>query len=111
MLYQTLTNWPVDAAGLAVPSATDEYIRHQAYMASTVKVKVNTSWIQPNEQWDNAMSGFVARILEPGAKNKFLPAFIPLVEQIAAGGDQLSNELHFEDDHAGRAGRVYRNEI
>ena len=50
------------------------------------EAKVNTSWIQPNEKWDNATGEFVARILEPGPKNKFLPVFLPVVEEIARLG-------------------------
>ena len=50
--------------------ATPEYIaRIQAYMAKALKeAKVNTSWIQPNEQWDTAMHDFVARILDAWAR-------------------------------------------
>ncbi len=89
LLYQTLLGtWPVDAAGAAATSATEEYVaRIQAYMAKALhESKVNTSWIQPNEQWDTATFDFVARILQPGAKNKFLPAFLPVVEEIARLG-------------------------
>ena len=50
------------------------------------EAKVNTSWIQPNEQWDNAVKDFVARILQPGPKNKFLPLFLPVAEEIAQLG-------------------------
>ena len=89
LLYQTLLGtWPVDAAGLPVPSATPEYIaRLQEYMTKALKeAKMNTSWIQPNEQWDAATRDFVGKILEPGAKNKFVPAFLPLAEEIARLG-------------------------
>ena len=56
-------------------------------MAKALKeAKLNTSWIQPNEQWDTATREFIAKILEPGAKNKFLPAFLPVVEEIARLG-------------------------
>ncbi len=50
------------------------------------EAKVNTSWIQPNESWDTATRDFVARILAPGAKNKFVPAFVALAEEIARLG-------------------------
>ena len=84
LLYQTLLgSWPLRAK-----EATPEYVeRIQAYMAKAAnEAKVNTSWIQPNEQWDNAIKNFIAKILEPGAKNKFIPAFLPLAEQIARLG-------------------------
>src|SRR5205085_12195045 len=89
LLYQTLLGtWPVDAGGKAVAEASDEYIaRIQEYMAKALKeAKINTSWIQPNEQWDNAVKEFIARVLERGAKNKFVPALAPVVEEIARLG-------------------------
>ena len=65
-----------------------EYIeRIQAYMAKALKeAKINTSWIQPNEQWDAAMHDFAARILEPSPRNKFLPLFLPAAKEIARLG-------------------------
>jgi (1->4)-alpha-D-glucan 1-alpha-D-glucosylmutase len=68
LLYQTLLGtWPIDANGAAVPNATPEYIeRIQAYMTKALKeAKLNTSWIQPNEEWDAAMREFVAQIPRP----------------------------------------------
>jgi (1->4)-alpha-D-glucan 1-alpha-D-glucosylmutase len=56
-------------------------------MAKALKeAKMNTSWIRPNEQWDSAMSDFVARVLEPSPKNKFIPAFLPVADEIARLG-------------------------
>ena len=80
LFYQTLLGtWPMDAAGQAEKTASPEYIaafRH--YMAKALKeAKLNTSWIQPNEQWDAAMNEFVGRVLDPSPKNKFLPSFLP----------------------------------
>ena len=89
LFYQTLLgSWPVDAAGRAERAASAEYIeRIQAYMAKALKeAKVNTSWIQPNEEWDSAMSDFVARVLDSSPKNKFLPTFLPVAEEIARLG-------------------------
>ncbi|MFN2477445.1 MAG: malto-oligosyltrehalose synthase [Chthoniobacterales bacterium] len=89
LLYQTLLGtWPVDNTGAAVPMATPEYVgRIQAYMAKALnEAKVNTSWIQANVQWDTAMDEFVAAILEPSPKNRFVPSFIPVAEEIARLG-------------------------
>jgi (1->4)-alpha-D-glucan 1-alpha-D-glucosylmutase len=89
LFYQTLLGtWPIDAAGRAEPAATPEYIeRLQAYMAKALKeAKLNTSWIQPNEQWDAAMSEFVGRVLDASPKNKFLPSLLPVAEEIARLG-------------------------
>ncbi|MBA2432049.1 MAG: malto-oligosyltrehalose synthase, partial [Chthoniobacterales bacterium] len=57
LLYQTLLGtWPVDSEGKPAETATEEYIeRIQAYMTKALKeAKLNTSWIQPNEEWDSA---------------------------------------------------------
>ena len=89
LLYQTLLGtWPVDSLGKPEQTASAEYIeRIQTYMAKALReAKLNTSWIQPNEQWDQAMSDFVAKILENSPRNKFLPAFLPLAEEIARLG-------------------------
>jgi (1->4)-alpha-D-glucan 1-alpha-D-glucosylmutase len=89
LLYQTLLGtWPVDSLGRPEPTAGAEYVeRIQAYMAKALReAKLNTSWIQPNEQWDRTMNDFVAKILEDSPRNKFLPAFLPLAEEIARLG-------------------------
>jgi (1->4)-alpha-D-glucan 1-alpha-D-glucosylmutase len=89
LLYQTLLGtWPIRADGEPETTATPEYIqRIQAYMAKALhEAKLNTSWIQPNEEWDAAMQDFVAKILDPLPRNKFLPAFVPVASEIARLG-------------------------
>jgi len=89
LLYQTLLGtWPIDLTGAAVPTVSTEFVaRIQQYMAKALKeAKLNTSWIQPNAEWDNAMSEFIAKILEPSPRNKFIPAFLPVAEEIARLG-------------------------
>ena len=61
--------------------------RIQGYMAKALhEAKINTSWIQPNEEWDAAMWDFVAKILDPSPRNKFIPAFLPVAKEIARLG-------------------------
>src|SRR5215813_3329973 len=89
LLYQTLLGtWPMRADSDPEPSATPEYIeRIQTYMAKALhEGKITTSWIQPNKEWDAAMSDFVARILDPSPRNKFLPIFLPAAKEIARLG-------------------------
>ncbi len=98
LLYQTLLGtWPIGGSGEAAVSVDAEYIgRIQAYMAKALKeAKLNTSWIQPNEQWDLATQEFVAKILGPSSRNKFLPSFVPVAEEIARLGaiNSLSQTL------------------
>jgi (1->4)-alpha-D-glucan 1-alpha-D-glucosylmutase len=98
LLYQTLLGtWPVQASGQPEEAATAEYTeRIQTYMAKALhEAKVNTSWIQPNEEWDAAMRDFVRRILDSSPRNKFVPAFLPVVQEIARLGaiNSLSQTL------------------
>ncbi|OLD70576.1 MAG: malto-oligosyltrehalose synthase, partial [Verrucomicrobia bacterium 13_1_20CM_4_55_9] len=89
LLYQTLLGtWPVGAKGAPAENVGPEYIeRIQAYMTKALnEAKLNTSWIQPNEEWLAATRDFVAKILEPSTKNKFLPTFLPVAQEIARLG-------------------------
>ena len=89
LLYQTLLGtWPMNTHSEAEQSASVEYVaRIQAYMAKALnEAKLNTSWIRPNEDWLGAMRDFVAKILEKSSKNKFLPNFLPVAEEIARLG-------------------------
>ncbi len=89
LFYQTLLGtWPMDGSGQAVKEICPEYVRRiQAYMAKALKeAKLNTSWIQPNEEWDAAVSNFINRVLDPSTKNRFLPLFLPVAEEIARLG-------------------------
>jgi (1->4)-alpha-D-glucan 1-alpha-D-glucosylmutase len=89
LLYQTLLGtWPIQASGEPEGVATAEYTeRIQAYMAKALhEAKINTSWIQPNEEWDATMRDFVAKILDPSPRNKFLPGFLPVAQEIARLG-------------------------
>jgi (1->4)-alpha-D-glucan 1-alpha-D-glucosylmutase len=89
LLYQTLLGtWPVAANGAPMENVGNEYIeRIQAYMTKALnEAKLNTSWIQPNEEWLAATRDFVAKVLEATPKNKFLPTFLPVAEEIARLG-------------------------
>jgi (1->4)-alpha-D-glucan 1-alpha-D-glucosylmutase len=89
LLYQTLLGtWPVDPAGVPLSSASEQYVaRIQQYMAKALhEAKINTSWIQPNAEWDNAMSDFIVAILQSGARNRFIPSFLPVAEEITRLG-------------------------
>jgi (1->4)-alpha-D-glucan 1-alpha-D-glucosylmutase len=85
LLYQTLLGtWPMQTNGEPEPVPAPNYVeRIQAYMTKALKeAKINTSWIQPNEEWDVAMHDFVARILDSSPRNKFLPIFLPAAKEI-----------------------------
>jgi len=85
LLYQTLLGtWPMQANGEPEPMPAPDYVeRIQDYMAKALKeAKINTSWIQPNEEWEAAMHDFVARILDSSPRNKFPPIFLPAAKEI-----------------------------
>jgi len=89
LLYQTLLGtWPIQANGEPERAATPDYTeRIQAYMAKALhEAKLNTSWIQPNEEWDAAMRDFVAKILDPSPRNKFIPVLVPIAKEVAQLG-------------------------
>jgi (1->4)-alpha-D-glucan 1-alpha-D-glucosylmutase len=70
-LYQTLVGiWPF------APEVPDESLAQRAtnYMVKTVReAQVHSSWISPNEEYENALSRFVAGILEPKRRHQFVP--------------------------------------
>ncbi len=89
LLYQTLLgSWPFANWREMTDEARQEYVgRIQQYMAKAMKeAKVNTSWVQPNEEWDAAVANFVEQILRPGPQNRFLDSFIPVTEEAARIG-------------------------
>src|SRR5207244_11667655 len=85
LLYQTLLGtWSMRANGEPEPLPSPEYGEPlQAYMAKELhEAKINTSWIQPNEEWDGAMGEFVGRILDPSPRNKFLAIFLAVRQEV-----------------------------
>ena len=89
LLYQTLVGaWPVtgidsssdfDAAGFA------ERIR--AYMAKARhEAKLNTSWINPDQGYDEAADAFVAAVLDPARSRGFLHDVDGFVRNIVKPG-------------------------
>jgi (1->4)-alpha-D-glucan 1-alpha-D-glucosylmutase len=92
LIYQTLAGaWPLDG------QITGEFVsRIQEYMAKAIKeAKVNSSWIQPNENWDMAVREFIACILEPRKRNTFPDLFRSLAGHLAQLGavNSLSQTL------------------
>ena len=89
LLYQTLLGtWPMGPDGSPQRDVGTEYIeRIQNYMTKALnEAKLNTSWIRPNEPWLAATRDFVARVLDPAPRNKFLALFWPVAEEIARLG-------------------------
>lgn len=86
LLYQTLLGaWPFEEMDEQTHAEFVE--RMQAYMQKAMKeAKTNTSWVNPNQEWDAAVSRFVARILEHTPGNAFLDDFRVFAARIAHYG-------------------------
>lgn len=84
-LYQTLVGcWP-----FALTSENRKNFTHriQQYLVKALKEgKVNSSWTEPNEEWEQAVTQFIANILSPKTGAKFLKVFTPLAEEAARLG-------------------------
>jgi (1->4)-alpha-D-glucan 1-alpha-D-glucosylmutase len=86
LLYQVLLGaWP-----LAEQDDDDRVTlvqRIQQYMAKATKeAKVQTSWINPNEEYDTAIQQFVAAILDPKRSTPFLTDFARFQRVTARAG-------------------------
>jgi len=82
--YQALLGvWP-PCARAATP---DLIARLQAYMVKAVKeAKRHSSWINPNEPYERALSGFVEQVLSGAESAKFLSTFLPFQQRISRCG-------------------------
>jgi (1->4)-alpha-D-glucan 1-alpha-D-glucosylmutase len=71
LLYQTLVGtWP---PGLGAADPRGDYVeRIQAYVRKAAReAKVYTSWVSPNEAYEQALAGFVSAVLDPAPTNVF----------------------------------------
>ena len=94
-LYQTLLgSWPLgtmDDAGYA-----DFAGRIHTYMEKALReAKVNTSWINPNTEYEAAFHNFLDAILDRTAGKSFLDQFLPFQARISRAGiyNSLSQTL------------------
>jgi (1->4)-alpha-D-glucan 1-alpha-D-glucosylmutase len=85
LLYQTLLGvWPLEMDAAALETFRG---RIREYMVKAAReAKVNTSWVSPNAAYEEALTGFVDRILAKAPGNNFLPDFLPLQKRIARCG-------------------------
>jgi (1->4)-alpha-D-glucan 1-alpha-D-glucosylmutase len=76
-LYQTLVGvWPIESHRL------------DAYLEKALReAKRNTSWIDPDEQWEAAVKSFARRLRQ---HRHFLRMFEPFVDLIARAGERVS---------------------
>lgn len=96
LLYQVLLGmWPMPLeegksafASLSEAEHADFVTRVQEYMTKAIKeAKVNSSWIQPNEPWDEAVRKFITALLRRGKRaNHFVRSFEPMAADVARYG-------------------------
>ena len=96
LLYQTLVGaWPLENLGDENDwNAFRERIEN--YMLKAIReAKQNTSWINRNDAYENAVSSFVRALLNPVANHRFLADFVPFQRRVARIGlwNSLSQTL------------------
>ncbi|HEX6465134.1 MAG TPA: malto-oligosyltrehalose synthase, partial [Vicinamibacterales bacterium] len=66
----------------------DDFVeRIQAYMLKSIKeAKLHSSWINPFEAYENAVTAFVQRVLRGREASRFLAAFAPLQQRVERCG-------------------------
>jgi (1->4)-alpha-D-glucan 1-alpha-D-glucosylmutase len=83
LLYQTLVG-SLPAGELGSEELTSWSERMQAYMIKAAReAKVHTSWINPSEEYEAAVTSFVAALLADSRRNLFLKDLRALVDTIA----------------------------
>jgi len=93
--YQALTGvWPLNDPG---PEEWEELVaRLRAYMRKSLReAKIHSSWINPNESYEEAVDQFVRLSLEPSPENGFVREFTAFVQKIKFAGmwNSLSQTL------------------
>ena len=92
LFFQTLIGvWPnqreMNGAHLAPEEMQQLSDRLQQYMVKAVKeAKVNTSWIQEDRRWEEAVTGFVRDVLQLPLKNGFWRSFLKFQRRCAEIG-------------------------
>lgn len=86
VIYQTLTGtWPLHPMSTAERAAyvarLQEYVLKVAREASRF-----TNWVNPDETYESALTGFVAGLLEPRRSRLFLEDFQAFVDRITPAG-------------------------
>lgn len=86
--YQTLVGaWPLDVAPDATAAPAEFVERMSAYMLKAVKeAKLHTSWLTPNQAYEDALASFIERVLTGAGGARFLPAFLPFQRRVSEVG-------------------------
>src|SRR5262249_5459104 len=84
LLFQTLLGTWLDPMPNSLVSLHEYRDRILTYMEKAVKeAKQHTNWINPNEEYDQAVRSFVMSLLSEVRDNPFLDSFIPFARRVA----------------------------
>jgi (1->4)-alpha-D-glucan 1-alpha-D-glucosylmutase len=86
--YQAVVGaWPVGLPANANAAPTELVERLEGYMLKAVReAKVHTSWLTPNQQYEEALSRFVERVLTGPGGARFVPQMLAFQNRIATLG-------------------------
>ncbi len=86
LIYQTLLGvWPFGT--ISDDAQLQLLARLQTYMVKALReAKVTSSWLNPDEAYEEAVNKFLARILSPTQGKAFLEDFLPFHRRIAGYG-------------------------
>lgn len=86
LIYQTLLGaWPFAELDREGREGFTERI--QQYLTKALKeAKVNSSWTEPYEEWESAVSDFIATILDEEKSRLFLSDFVQFANKIQGAG-------------------------
>jgi (1->4)-alpha-D-glucan 1-alpha-D-glucosylmutase len=86
LFYQTLVGaWPAESC--TAEEFADFRERIGAYMQKAIKeAKVHTSWVNPNEAYDHAVSRFVKEVLVANPENSFSSDFVQFHRRVTYPG-------------------------
>ncbi len=80
-LYQTLIGiWPFNAGHNFIQRIKDYVIK------ALREAKVHTTWLKPDNAYENACSFFIEKIMYPSRNNPFLKKFLPFQKKVALFG-------------------------
>jgi (1->4)-alpha-D-glucan 1-alpha-D-glucosylmutase len=88
-LYQTLVGaWPIEGLSDDDDAGWDDFRgRIRAYMSKAVhEAKVYSSWVNPNDEYDQALDTFIVRILDPRENRAFLDDFTTYQRDVSEWG-------------------------
>ena len=85
LIYQTLVGaWPFETDEATRASFLERLL---AYTTKALReAKVHTSWLSPDEEYEQGVAGFLRAILDRGRTNLFLQSFEPFQARIAEIG-------------------------